>query len=53
MYTTYPISENAELIATIEFDIAPKDEIDRKLTNFESSIEDFTIPELLENMPAS
>lgn len=42
-YTTYPIPENAELIATIEFDIAPKNEIDRKLTNFESSIEDLTV----------
>ena len=53
VYTTYPIGENAELIAAIEFDLVPKNEIDHKLTNFESSIEDFTLPALLETLPAS
>ena len=44
VYTTYPIPENAELIATVEFDLVAKNEVDYTLTNIKSSIDDLTLP---------
>lgn len=42
IYTTYPISENAELIAAVEFDLSASNGIDFDLTNFTGSIENIS-----------